>query len=64
MGASSVLFLVPDPPSSLQPNSNNDNGKPRVRGIAVAIICNLQSVGLTNLAKSIAKEFQKQLSYV
>jgi len=69
VGASSVLFLVPNPPnrenstSKIKSNESTNQtistlSEPKVRGISVAIICNLQGVSLMNLARSIAREFR------
>ena len=60
IGASSVLYLRPD--SNLICQSGNNSSQDisdhcEVGGISVAIITNMQSVGLTSLARSICNEF-------
>nr|CAB3263369.1 serine beta-lactamase-like protein LACTB, mitochondrial [Phallusia mammillata] len=66
IGASSVLFLLPDPPQDavtasktelVESNGGIYNSCP-VRGVSVAIITNMQNVGLRSLARRIAYEFK------
>ncbi|CAK8683753.1 serine beta-lactamase-like protein LACTB, mitochondrial isoform X2 [Clavelina lepadiformis] len=92
IGASSILFLLPDTNSHIpvqgstsdreneievslcklalhsdsdvqQTSVNKDSNEKQcaVKGIAVAIITNMQSVGLTQLARDLAQEFDKNL---
>ncbi|XP_078056343.1 LOW QUALITY PROTEIN: serine beta-lactamase-like protein LACTB, mitochondrial [Mustelus asterias] len=60
VGASSVLLILPvdaqDPPAGIA-----EAGIPP-RGVVVAILCNLQSVGLNSTALKIALEFDKMRS--
>ena len=51
VGASSVLLIYPRKKEVL-----DKNGVPQ--GVVVAIICNMQSVGLSKLAMDIAKMFE------
>uniref|UniRef100_UPI00398E6C42 serine beta-lactamase-like protein LACTB, mitochondrial n=1 Tax=Pristiophorus japonicus TaxID=55135 RepID=UPI00398E6C42 len=55
VGASSVLLVLPEDPSWARPA---EAGVPP-RGVVVAILCNLQSVGLNAIALNIALEFDK-----
>ena len=49
IGASSVLFVAPQPVQ---------NGGRLPQGVVVAILCNLEDVGLSRLASDLAKAFQ------
>ena len=51
VGASSVLLIYPR--KSVESNSQNPPN-----GIVIAIICNLQNVGLSKLALDVAKTFE------
>ena len=52
IGASSVLLVLPRQQSEISPAS----GKP-VQGVVVAVIVNMQNVGLAKLALKVAKKF-------
>ena len=52
IGASSVLLVAPS-----QPGPNFDNSK-LPQGVVVAILCNMQGVGLNKLGADIAAVFQ------
>ena len=52
VGASSVLLIFP---RELDDNSNKESPP---QGVVVAIICNLQNVGLSKLALDVAKTFE------
>lgn len=54
VGASSVLLLHLPP---TKPNHNKSSQDGQIRGVVVAMITNLQDVGLSQTAKKIAKEF-------
>ena len=56
VGASSVLLIYPRKKDSSAKNSDTSLQIPQ--GVVVAIICNMQSVGLSQLAISIAKLFE------
>ncbi|XP_043933758.1 serine beta-lactamase-like protein LACTB, mitochondrial [Protopterus annectens] len=56
VGASSVLLVLPKEVSS---NTGNYDEESPPQGVVVAILCNMQSVGLNNVALNIALEFDK-----
>ena len=53
VGASSVLLIYPRKSTSDGPNKDAPPS-----GVVVAIICNMQNVGLTKLALDVAKSFE------
>ncbi|XP_078388746.1 serine beta-lactamase-like protein LACTB, mitochondrial [Cetorhinus maximus] len=57
VGASSVLLLLPEEPPDSPAGPSGEGVPPR--GVVVAILCNLQSVGLNPTALNIALEFEK-----
>ncbi|XP_041034474.1 serine beta-lactamase-like protein LACTB, mitochondrial [Carcharodon carcharias] len=57
VGASSVLLLLPEEPPDSPAGPSGARVPPR--GVVVAILCNLQSVGLNPTALNIALEFEK-----
>ena len=65
VGASSVLFIMPETGphhvSRTSKDSSLSSSDAPVCGVVVAIVCNLQSVGLSHLAQEIGREFDSQL---
>ena len=55
VGASSVLLIYPRKKEILEKNADTIQIP---QGVVVAIVCNMQSVGLSNLAMNIAKLFE------
>ena len=65
VGASSILLIMPrrdraDPAAGGESNSKASTPTQEAppRGVVVAILCNMQGVGLRDLAMDIAREFQ------
>ena len=56
VGASSVLLIYPRKKDTSAKNSDTSLQIPQ--GVVVAIICNMQSVGLSQLAINVAKLFE------
>lgn len=55
IGASSVLLVAPTPPL---PASSPPSSAKLPQGVVVAVLCNLQEVGLNKLAADVAEVFQ------
>lgn len=55
MGASSVLVIIPREPGK---GESPETGPPPPDGIVVAMICNMESVGLSATAREVAKAFE------
>ena len=54
VGASSILLILPKEPQ----NGNSDQQQQPPKGVVVAILCNMQGVGMSELAYKIAQEFK------
>ena len=57
VGASSVLLILPGKDNNNN-NQSNVEETPVTNGVVVAVICNMQGVGFTEMAYGIAKEFE------
>jgi serine beta-lactamase-like protein LACTB len=57
VGASSVLLVLPSSKMDNKAETTGDSMLPP-QGVVVAVLCNMQGVGLTEMALAIAKEFE------